>query len=104
MDSNGLDKDLLQRHIKDCESRIDVIKKAIQGNMVSETDTCKENIKTLNVAIEALGRQVQKKPVKRSFIIPSEGIDVCPNCKKPLQNKWNQYCHKCGQKLDWGDE
>lgn len=31
----------------------------------------------------------------------------CPNCRKPIVNVWNiakyepNYCHYCGQALDW---
>lgn len=52
---------------------------------------------------EAKEKQIPKKPVKRSFIVPYEGINVCPSCKEPLPSSKEHHC-KCGQKLDWGNE
>lgn len=48
---------------------------------------------------EAREKQKPKKPVKRSFILPYEGINACPNCKEPI-NKKEHHC-KCGQAIDW---
>ncbi|MFW5670521.1 MAG: hypothetical protein ACOCM4_15070 [Acetivibrio ethanolgignens] len=56
----------------------------------------------IETAIEALEKQIPKKPVKKSFIIPYEGINVCPSCKEPLGGK-KYYCCECGQKLDWSE-
>jgi rRNA maturation endonuclease Nob1 len=55
-------------------------------------------------ANKALQKQVPTKPVKKSFIIPYDGIDVCANCKKPLPNKSHNYCSNCGQRIDWSEE
>ena len=30
------------------------------------------------------------------------GFYICPNCEGLLSQKY-EYCHKCGQKLDWSD-
>lgn len=51
---------------------------------------------------EAVEKQREKKPVKRSFVIPYGGIDVCPNCKEPISKK-EHHC-KCGQAIDWSEE
>lgn len=60
-------------------------------------------------AIEALGKQIPKKP------IPTEPVFMCykkcPNCNETfdcdeeyyLENGEWSYCGKCGQKLDWGE-
>lgn len=58
----------------------------------------------VDISISALQKQVPKKPVKKSFIIPYDGIDVCANCKKPLPNKSHTYCSNCGQRIDWSEE
>ena len=52
---------------------------------------------------KALEKQIAKKPVKRSFIVPYEGINVCPSCKEPLPSSKEHHC-KCGQKLDLVNE
>lgn len=59
-------------------------------------------LEALGKGIDALEKQIEKKPVKRSFIVPYEGINVCPSCKEPLGGK-EHHC-RCGQKLDWGNE
>ena len=51
---------------------------------------------------EAREKQVPKKAVKKSFIIPNKGIDVCPSCKQPISKK-EHHC-KCGQAIDRSDK
>lgn len=68
-----------------------------------ETSFLQNDIKAYNIAIAAIEKQIPKKPVKKSFIIPYEGINVCPSCKEPLGGK-KYYCCECGQKLDWSEE
>lgn len=78
------------------------------------------NAEALDVAIQALEKQIPKKPV-HDGCFDSEGIwhewngvngrpyDLCPNCntnlccEMPCDNK-PKYCKHCGQKLDWSDE
>ena len=62
----------------------------------------------LDVAIQALEKQIPKKPpvVNRPSIFIK--VPVCPNCStsehyQPLYGK-TKYCSNCGQKLDWSDE
>lgn len=53
--------------------------------------------------IEALQKQIPKKAV----IAEKERFEdwECPNCKCLfLGYEHCNYCQKCGQKLDWGDE
>ena len=62
----------------------------------------------LGKAIEALEKQIPKKPVleKTKGIV---GIDMwhCPVCGEEIISDWNRdianpYCHLCGQRLNWG--
>ena len=64
----------------------------------------------LDMAIEALQKQIPKKPVleKTKGIV---GIDMwhCPVCDEEIISDWNRdiakpYCHLCGQRLNWRDE
>ena len=57
-------------------------------------------------AIQALEKQIAKKP----YLDQKGLLDVtmwhCPVCKKEVISDWNRdlandYCHNCGQKLDW---
>lgn len=43
-----------------------------------------------------------KKPKVLSLILGGE-LYKCPNCKGLLSQEY-KYCHKCGQKLDFGSE
>lgn len=55
----------------------------------------------LDVAIQALEKQIPKKPKERDCI----GFDTlsCPECKMALY-LYKPYCDNCGQKIDWSDE
>ena len=94
------------------------------------TMTNKEAIKTINIAIaevewdypmdytvafemaiDALEKQVQKKPIKTKIAtlnkspeaISWESIHCCPRCKSNLVSQY-KYCPQCGLEIDWSDE
>lgn len=54
----------------------------------------------LDIAKEAIEKQIPKKPV--------EEATMCPNCGGNIINQADNdynfnYCHYCGQKLDWNE-
>jgi hypothetical protein len=53
--------------------------------------------------VEALEKQIAKKPILDT-IFPS-GVEWyrCPKCKHNGVEKVGCYCHNCGQALDWSD-
>ena len=60
------------------------------------------------LAIEALEKQIQRKPVEikenhdfNGDIICKNGY--CPICKNELSNAY-LFCNQCGQRLDWSNE
>lgn len=58
--------------------------------------------KALDMAVEALEKQIPKKP-------DYEDYDAkCPVCGHEFENNVNDwgcsFCQGCGQKLDWSDE
>ena len=70
-----------------------------------------EQKEALKVAIQALKKQIPKKPtpidyekymdtVKNALFL--KGAYWCPNCNHVV--KCGTYCSDCGQKLDWSDE
>ena len=75
------------------------------------------NANALDLAIEALQKQIPKKPNKaidRSWGIEKE-VSVCPVCDCYLtmihfieigegKSIKTSYCETCGQKIDWSDE
>lgn len=52
----------------------------------------------LNMAVEALEKQIPKKAIPCS---PNSTWSKCPVCGDTYID---EYCGKCGQRLDWGDE
>ena len=71
-----------------------------------------EQEKAVDLAIEALGKQVPKKPVKCTTNKPvkignvtfSKGTSVykCPNCGGLIT--YYKYCCSCGQAIDWRND
>lgn len=61
----------------------------------------KDFMEFLNFSIEALEKQVPKKPTYEATI---QECHTCPNCKNVLDRfDKTLYCMFCGQKLSWGD-
>lgn len=87
-----------------CEK--DTTEKPYRSILLTDEDADKwksyKAIGTVEECRAAVEKQKPKKPVKRSFIIPYKGIDVCPGCKEPI-NKKQHHC-KCGQAIDWSEE
>lgn len=74
----------------------------IKWVQVSDSRVAKER-ESIAMAIEALEKQIPKKPTGNK-------MNCCPSCKAlvgihtdVINAKYN-YCPKCGQALDWGDE
>ena len=51
----------------------------------------------LDVAIQALEKQIPKKPIDRCM------YKECPICGN-VEIEFCKHCPDCGQKLDWSDE
>ena len=77
----------------------------------SEHKFAEDDYKANEIAIQALEKQIPKKPnpidyekymdtVKNSLFL--KGAYWCPNCNHVV--KCGTYCSDCGQKLDWSDE
>ena len=74
------------------------------GNIVVEHE---ENL----IAIQALGKQIPKKPTYEGDGYAPDGTFVfdewiCPCCEKRYEVDYDDYdyCPNCGQKIDWSDE
>lgn len=64
--------------------------------------TTVEDLAALQKAIEALEKQMPKKPAKQW------GDNVCPNCRTDTRCRvlmgWEKHCPDCGQAIDWSDD
>jgi len=74
---------------------------------ILNNDYCKASTK----AIEALEKQIGKKPnnkrFSRNYELAEHNImeGECPNCDDTVTgNSYGYYCGGCGQAIDWGNE
>ena len=68
-----------------------------------------EHIKSIEIAIQALEKQIPKKPYHISQVDDNDNANVeCQMCHATTDYSVNVikrgYCWKCGQLLDWSDE
>lgn len=70
-----------------------------------------EMLEVRDIAINALEKQIPKKPIKSEKFLRSKHtvkVAVCPNCNSSLglcnyAKTTFKYCGDCGQTLDWGE-
>ena len=58
-----------------------------------------EKIETIKLVIEALGKQLAKRPALQ-LLDSGSRIYVCPVCENPIFPN-QKYCDECGQKMKW---
>lgn len=63
-------------------------------------------VKAYEMAIKALEKQIPKKPYLKQEGLLGIKMWHCSVCDKAVVSDWNRdlgnnYCHHCGQKLDW---
>ena len=59
--------------------------------------------KMAQVAINALEKQIAKKPIERISLLGLDKGGKCPTCNKHINTcRYWMYC-ECGQKIDWSD-
>jgi hypothetical protein len=66
--------------------------------------TLKLNDNGIDCVVEALEKQIPKKPLP---IITDDNeyiCSICPICQQRAVEVTDLYCMVCGQKLDWGNE
>ena len=79
-------------------------------NLCYAQGTTGEHIKSIEIAIQALGKQISKKPTYEGDGYAPDGTFVfdewlCPSCGKRYEVDYDDYdyCPNCGQKIDWSD-
>lgn len=64
--------------------------------------------RAIEIATSAIGKQIPKNPIQRTFINDS-GVEgyyyICPCCGREYYGIYSEanFCHDCGQALDWSD-
>ena len=90
------------------EEAIGQLKCNVEGDYINLDD-----LEAFNLAIPALEKQIPKKPtphkveggkikIGNGWWCEGTTVHKCPNCNEFISRTY-EYCHKCGQALDWGD-
>ena len=85
------------------------IKEHMIVHHMAEEPYCYFITEALQMAINALEMQVDKKPYDSSKNPDDWHVMHCPSCNRAFWNSgdWMHYepkwCEKCGQKIDWSD-
>ena len=78
-----------------------------------ENKALPDGIEAIQIAIQALEKQIAKKPRKTDSyrgVLKRVYAYVCPTCGNACLEKYmnerqnTMFCWNCGQKLDWSDE
>ena len=74
-------------------------------SMCLTLDECRKHNKAISMAIEALEKQIPKKPIIIEETEDYFGHTLCPNCEK-VEFGFTQpcFCDRCGQAIDWSDD
>ena len=54
----------------------------------------------IDLALEALEKQIPKKPIKKFAFSDDIGAGLCPFCNEGVNEEMN-FCSYCGQAIDW---
>lgn len=118
----------IEKHIDECKRRIDTIMGYMASNSDANKSICDENISVLTLAIQALEKQMPKKPIlcmnetTGMFVDYADGQGEyktqmnnwwkCPCCNSVVgqrvvfqdlihDQKKKKFCEDCGQKIEW---
>lgn len=92
------------------EKAIEIIKSlpAYRAELIYERES--DLAKALELAIEAIEKQIPKKPIvqKRGIFdcidqLQIYNATICPTCGKELYIQFREYPCKCGQMIDWSE-
>ena len=80
-----------------------ITERYVTMSMCLSLDECRKHNKAISMAIDALEKQIPKKPLHMHKNY------YCPICKEDgwmlwddaIPNDMDKYCGKCGQAIDW---
>ena len=65
------------------------------------SDECRVDSSSKNLIIEALGKQIKKKPLNVTYDDGYLEYWNCPNCHIQHSEELKVFCDVCGQAIDW---
>ena len=76
-----------------------ITERYVTMSMCLTLDECRKHNNAISMAIDALEKQVPKKP-------PNHDGMVCPSCNSKARygHPYEYYCPHCGQAIDWSDD
>ena len=72
-----------------------------------ENKALPDGIEAIQIAIQALEKQIPKKPILANNMMTKDKFLMCPCCEFRFPDSLvflKTRCWNCGQKLDWSDE
>ena len=80
-----------------------ITERYVTMSMCLTLDECRKHNKAISMAIEALEKQIQKKPIEKYTDYDGTEAGLCPFCNEGVDEKMN-FCSYCGQAIDWSDD
>ena len=72
--------------------------KQLNSVAIYHFDKCTTN--AIDLAIDALGKQIPKKPIEKFAFSDDIEAGLCPLCNEGVNEEMN-FCSYCGQAIDW---
>jgi hypothetical protein len=94
--------DLIKRAIESARCRLYKVR-ARESYSIDHQKKAENQTELMNITIEALEKQIPKKPIKhfvKPFGFPCYECPICGESDVCGQ----KYCDECGQALDWSEE
>ena len=86
--------------------QLEVKRKKYRLKIASSSKKCRiiTNLVALEAAIKALEKQSDNKQEAKAVLNNNSGIPDprCPICHTRISSNF-KFCHRCGQKIDWGE-
>ena len=80
-----------------------ITERYVTMSMCLTIDECIKHNKAISMAIEALDKQILKKPIEKYTDYDGTEAGLCPFCNEGVDEKMN-FCSYCGQAIDWSDD
>ena len=98
-----------QKKVRDSMTEREAIKE-VRFNMSTiglNNEAAKRVVEARDMAINALEKQIPKKPIFANNMMTNDKFLMCPCCEFRFPDSLvflKTRCWNCGQKLDWSDE